>query len=121
MGMKTKILLKIYGEAVSLVLVNATYKMNKKSHVLAHKAPETGQFSVVWGIGGKGQGSGPPWKIRQLYGSLAILVTPGYYKTSKPAFLMFGLHWSTSKTPFKWHFAGNLNGVSLKGPFMSHF
>ena len=67
--------------------------------------------SLRGGKGGKGQGSGPPCKIRQLYGSLAILVTPGYHKTSKPPFLMFGHHWSTSKTPF----AGDLNGVSLEG------
>ena len=44
-----------------------------------------------------------------------MLVTSGYHKTSKPAFLMFGHHWSTRETPFKWRFAGNLNGVSLEG------
>ena len=54
--------------------------------------------------------SGPPVKS-----DITILVTSGYHKTSKPVFLMFGHHWSTSETPFKWRFAGDLNGVLLEG------
>ena len=66
MGMETKLLLKIYGEAVSLVLVNATRtKWIQNLMCWLIRLQKQGQFSVVWGgggVGGKGQLSGPPVK-----------------------------------------------------------
>ena len=61
----TKLLLKIYGEAVSLVLVNAT-RTNWIQNLMCWliRLQKQGQFLVVWGgvVGGKGQVSGPPVK-----------------------------------------------------------
>ena len=116
MGMETKILLKIYGEAVSWCLLMRHVQNEPK--ILCAGSLGSRNNSILGSLrGGEGvRDRGlDPCKIRQLYGSLAILVTPGYHKTSKPAFLMFGHHWSTSKSPFKWRFTGDLNGVSLEG------
>ena len=65
--------------------------------------------------------------LLKIYGEALVLVNATRtkwienLKTSKPAFLMFSHHWSTRETPFKWRFAGDLNGVSLEGKLWTTF